>query len=724
MVKYKILTCSYIDEHIKQLLLEAKRQGATMKVRHAKILFCGASGAGKTSFCRLLKNVPLDKEWNSTGLGDSQQIMVSEKATMESNEWSELDPPEEINQLKLRLKHGKLTEPKIPCIQVFTDESNIKDERQPSATVAKPSGGHAVLYNQSQVYVKQLPKKVPEVEKCLSSNFFNAEKQDLRTAEPPEVWDILTLLDTGGQPQFINMLPAVNSSATITFVVLNMAGEGKILEERIQVHHFRNGVRSYEPYPLNYTNEDLIKCLVALLKDTIVRDVPLPIEVISKGTTDHKPGLCFVGTHLDKVTQETVKGVNEKLEKLVEDLGPNDDIHIFNFGAILFVVDNTIAGKDTSPHSIAKEIRLKVKKMVEKKAVYEVPITWILLELEIRRRCKKQKRSFLQMSEVLEIYKPIVSDHRDAADIELEVKAALRFHHTFGVLLYFHDVPGMNNYVISNPQWLFANLTNLVCCSFDKTIVDHGDIKKLKIQGILSESLIKEINTDSLDGISLEHFFELLQHLKIVAPFPHPGSSDYLMLSILDSYKDDKNSILASLPPPSSGELLIQFKSGTLPRGIFCCLVVQLVQAKSEDWALQPLLNGQRCMYENLVVFCVQSSGHYVVLLDKVTHLEIQLRTTSIERVREGAHCEVQQCITDALEEVCSCILDDLKYGFYCNNWECLKPILTLSTGHMNGQTPFPQCLQCKDHGLVDIKSHSLWCKAPSSCKGKKLDCI
>ena len=688
-----------------------------MKVRHAKILFCGASGAGKTSFCRLLKNVPLDKEWNSTGLGDSQQIMVSEKATMNNNEWTELDPAEEINQLKLRLKHGKLTETKIPCIQVPTDKSNAKDESQPDASVAKPSGGHMTPNNQSQVNVKQLPKKVPEVEKCLSSNFFNAEKRGLRTAEPPEIWDILTLLDTGGQPQFINMLPAVNSSATITFVVLNMAGKGKILEERIQVHHFKSGVRSYEPYPLNYTNEDLIKCLVALLKDTIVRDVPLPIEVISKGATDHKPGLCFVGTHLDKVTRETVDGINEKLEELVEHLGPNDSIHIFNLDTMLFAVDNTIAGNDTSPDSIAKEIRLKVKKMVEKKAVYEVPITWILLELEIRRRCKKQKRSFLQISEVIEIYKPIVSDHHGIVDIEREIKAALQFHHTFGVLLYFHDVPGMKDYVISNPQWLFTNLTNLVCCSFDKTIVDHDEIKKLKTQGILGESLIKEINTDSLGGINIEHFFNLLQHLKVVAPFPHPDSSDYLMLSILDSYKDGKSSILNSLPPPSSGELLIQFKSGTLPRGIFCCLVVQLVQTKSEDWSLQPTLKGQRCMYENLVVFCVQCSGHYLVLLDKVTHLEIQLRPTGEEQDKEAVHSEVQQCITDALEEVCSCVRDDLKYGFYCNNRECLKPILTLSTGHMNGQRDFPQYLRCTDHGLVDVKSHSLWCKASS--KGK-----
>ena len=28
----------------------------------------------------------------------------------------------------------------------------------------------------------------------------------------PKTWDLFTLLDTGGQPEFINMLPAINTS--------------------------------------------------------------------------------------------------------------------------------------------------------------------------------------------------------------------------------------------------------------------------------------------------------------------------------------------------------------------------------------------------------------------------------------------------------------------------------------------------------------------------------
>ena len=39
--------------------------------------------------------------------------------------------------------------------------------------------------------------------------------------------DILTFMDTGGQPQFISMLPAVNSFAMITFIIHKMKKGGK-----------------------------------------------------------------------------------------------------------------------------------------------------------------------------------------------------------------------------------------------------------------------------------------------------------------------------------------------------------------------------------------------------------------------------------------------------------------------------------------------------------------
>lgn len=689
-------------------MYEAKLKGATMKVRYAKVLFCGASGAGKTSFCQLLKHKPFNEKHISTGVADAQQIMISEKAAMKGNILTELDPAEEIHQLKLRLQYKKLSE--------FRDSDTTKDiaeefnglnvECTTQSVDRKPNKADLSFNSSSaanNIVQQPVPKLQCKVDKQLASTFYNCEKE---SKEPPLVWDILTLLDTGGQPQFINMLPAVNTSAAITFVVLNMMGGVKSLDEKVLVHYNKDGnvPSKYKSYPMNYTNKDLIKCLVSLLKDSIVRNIPpLPAEYVAKGAKESKPGLCFVGTHLDKVEQEDVDKISEVLEEIVKELEASSSINIFYFNKLLLAVDNTIAGKDCPQNKIAIKIQLEIKEMLENAEVYDVPITWIMLELEIRQECSKRMKSFLPFSDVVKLYETIVACKHDAAEIQLQVSAALQFHHRFGMLLYFHDVPGMNEYVISNPQWLFANLTNLVTCSFEETFVDHGDLDRLKSCGILSKKLIEKLNTDSLEGINIEYFFKLLKHLRIITPYPARDSSDYLMLTVLDSYKG-QSKILGDIPSCECVELLMQFQSGTLPRGIFSCLVVQLVENKSDDWELQI---NKNCIYANLVTFYIKA-GYYLFILDKICHLQIQLRP--VKEVHKSVYCDVQESITTALSKICSHSENNFRYGFYCKHQPCLKPLMKLSAEDMTGQD-IPSHLLCEEHGFMELTTHKIWCQ-------------
>lgn len=697
---------------MKKFMQEAKEKGLTIKVRHAKILFCGASGAGKTSFAHLLTNKKFQVKQCSTGLGDIQQIMVLKKVSFKGTEWVDLDPSKELLQLKLRMHHKLSSQTEGPSLQANESDDSVSmpsdfTEAILNVKQEEPSANRKMdLLNIPDIPQQQEMMSVRKKESTETEKRLNSKLPSLNTYQKPsEIWDILTLLDTGGQPQFINMLPAVNSSATITFVVLNMLGGVKHLEERVQVHHYnKDGLKSYEPYPLNYTNKDLIKCLIGLLKDSLVRDISLPV---SKNATDNKPGLCFVGTHLDKINPHDADKISDKLEELVKQLEPNDSISIWNLDRLLFAVDNTVAGTEKcAENSIANEIRCEVKKIMETKAVYEIPIAWIILELEIRRVCNIQKQSFMSISEVELLYERILP----GKDIKSEVKAALRFHHMFGVLLYFHEVPGINNFVISNPQWLFANLTNLVCSSFDNTIVNHKDLHEFKAKGILTNNLIKKLNTKFLGDIKLENFLELLKYLKIITPYPTSNSTDYLMLSVLDSFQQEVSNFLKEFSLQGV-KLLIQLQSGTLPRGVFCCLVVQLIQLKSETWKLQVSLNDQKCIFENLVVFCT-NFGHYIFLHDKVTHLEVYIRQ---KESCTSINFEVQRSLTQALQDICFCMTTSVKYGFYCD--VCLKPIMDLSEEHANRQKPFPQGLLCEEHGCTELTmSHIIWFRTSDVC--------
>ena len=57
----------------------------------------------------------------------------------------------------------------------------------------------------------------------------------------PKTWDLFTLLDTGGQPEFINMLPAINTSTAITFVVLNLSHGKEFLRSSVKAQYKHKG---------------------------------------------------------------------------------------------------------------------------------------------------------------------------------------------------------------------------------------------------------------------------------------------------------------------------------------------------------------------------------------------------------------------------------------------------------------------------------------------------
>ena len=73
-------------------------------------------------------------------------------------------------------------------------------------------------YNNEKIVSQQ---KIPEYQKTqtvtesiMSGKLVSSSavsKSSPATQLPDEVWDILTFMDTGGQPQYISMLPAVNS---------------------------------------------------------------------------------------------------------------------------------------------------------------------------------------------------------------------------------------------------------------------------------------------------------------------------------------------------------------------------------------------------------------------------------------------------------------------------------------------------------------------------------
>ena len=137
-----------------------------------------------------------------------------------------------------------------------------------------------VMINQLNKYLWSLPKKSQlENELVGSSLQYNvieenvvdvandiahdiAQADSSNTPQLGDVWNIINFLDTGGQPEFVNILSAVSGSVGLTFIVFDLS---KKLDSPVYVQHNVRGDPSFEPYYLDCTNMEFIKCYLKIL---------------------------------------------------------------------------------------------------------------------------------------------------------------------------------------------------------------------------------------------------------------------------------------------------------------------------------------------------------------------------------------------------------------------------------------------------------------------------
>ena len=101
--------------------------------------------------------------------------------------------------------------------------------------------------------------------------------------------------------------------------------------------------------------------------------------------------------------------------------------------------------------------------------------------------------------------------------------------------------------------------------------------------------------------------------------------------------------------------IAIQFSSGSIPRGVFCSLVVCLMNSKltATRWALcRSSSPSQKEVFSNLATFTLPS-GHRVSIHDKMSHCEIQIHHTN-HKTATVIHYDVLSTLLHLLQDVCT----------------------------------------------------------------------
>ena len=697
-------------------------------------MFTGSGAAGKTSFSNLLMKNKFINFHHSTNIVQAKHAVSVRKAVVagscQSDDqnvvWLEMNDDSQMSHLRQILLSLDISS--LQKVQTVKEQkplptaSQLQQSKNTTFTYSTNSQSNNAQENlakkeyvthhstsgvqwvtglfQGSVKSKKLASFNSLVQNSIESNIFPHEFSD-----HGEVLNIITLLDTGGQPEYIHLLPTVNIHPMVNFVIHDLS---KSLGDQVLVEYSEHGKLVFTPYHLKYSNFDMIKFLMSSINDSLEKASSQVPQLVTIPGKNYMSYLCCVGTHADKVSPDTIHNVGSQLTAMVEKLDCKAAIWQNKDHGVLFPVDNTTAGNEAKEDPIANFIRNKINQLAKDKDIYELPITWMLLELEIRKVCSNSGKAYISFKECCSI----AHQTNLIPNIE-EVRSALIYHHYLGVLLYYPDVPGLCDYVITDHQWLFDRISNIVCFTF-KYSSNMLATKSLKYNGILTNELIQEL--DWKEELREDYFISLLVEMKIIAPIQREDGNgeDYFIPYILQTYTiqpqcDDKLSQYGCL----QGEpLLIQFVSNLLPRGFFCCLAVQILQQLPKGWNHLIAQRDTYHTYSNLITFTLQGA-YFLSLLDRLSFLEIQIRHQKNGYFKQfPVHLQVQDILAKGLENVCDQLNFNhgrLQYGFHCKCGsidEAHIAVLTKLT------PPFDYYALCRYGSIIHTEltyEHTVW---------------
>ena len=702
----------YLLESIKVMLEkleQAKANNETLKVSYTTILFSGSSGVGKTSLLKKLNKENLSRYHHSTGVAQSKHtVCIKTTAVIKSAKglhWVDLDYDSLINHLNKylhNLRFPSLTLMSAASLSLERDTSTDLDESLPNpkilsqnSTAASSSMGNTLDATTSKSVMKQNRETVAKAH-LAAVDIAKADSSD--TPELGDVWDIINFLDTGGQPEFVNILPAVSSSIALTFIVFNLS---KRLNDFVRVEHNVNGDPSFNPYDLDCTNLEFIKRLM-VSSENFNKNISSSLKL--KGTQRKDGGndskICYVGTHAFNIKEEEIEKIDDQLSSIASEL----ELHQRSFWSSpesqlerLFPIDMFSNGREQESYEkTIQVIRDNIQRQVQERDYYELPIIWFIFLLNLQKLCTVKKTSYISYQEAVDVWRVennsesgleresdeereleedlCNSQHANVSRDTSEVHNILLFFHFMGMLFYFHKVKGISDFVFIDRQWLFEKLTELVTIKYtkgyNKKDISAEDVKKFTMEGILNISIIRNLKIN-LQGIEPLYFIYLLDYLNIVAPIDSE-LKDYFMPCVLPSFPPAKpfektHDLDKCYGSIQHEPLLVGFKNGPMPHGFFCQLIVELLKRLPASWK-SPLLSTSRMQhaYNNLITFPT-TSGHAVSLFYKIGYIEVQIRHKSSQS--SVIHYNVRHELDKILKTVSYHLqlnTEQLCYGFYC----------------------------------------------------------
>ena len=446
-------------------------------------------------------------------------------------------------------------------------------------------------------------------------------------------------IDSGGQPQFHEVLPAFIRNTTATIFVMKLSE--RLDEHPVIKYYDKNGQVCGKPFRHALTNEQMLQCSIR--------------TILSRPSREGKHSkTLIIGTHRDKESSCSESRI-EKNRKLTDVLVPllKDQLVHYHLGTEVIFPINAKKPKKQD-HQVCAEIRKQIEDKKSAPPPYKIPIGWFLLEQDI---IKVSKGGVISKSKCLGLAAPL--------NINGEVLiAALQYFDDLNIFLYYPSV--LPELVFSNPQILLDKVTELVHFSYSlQTCCPPGavegvrQLKQKKGKATFFSKLVPFRSSHSsesppvaLEGkwlqfrdkgmVTLEMFqderfsahyipdlftpadlIKLLKHLLIIAPL---SDTEYFMPSLLQMTSPDELVEKPPAPSSSAAPLLVYFPAGCAQNGVFCALVVYLISDCHWEFAKGKL----ECVSRSCVCFHLPGTPVSIEVVDSFSYFKVSVEAPDV----------------------------------------------------------------------------------------------
>ena len=612
------------------LLEEALKHGF-VESRTVVCLLVGVAGAGKTHTKHLLFGWAPPEFRNSTPLAARPIQAIRVRASTQGGQLQEVDP-EQLDQIL-----ADTVATGVPLEKGFIQQLFCCNSQTTSTGISLLSDSHDSTPSQPPKSTSNKKCCCCPIAKSLGSDFEQTAKAALdkttyriaNTSEPQQLLDCdwIYLIDSGGQIEFLEALPAFLQHTSVCLFVTNLSEN---LSECPKIEYYEDGKPVGKPTLCLFTNEQmLMRCLQTIQTQCInqgsgtkkTSQQSKQDEITNQGSK-----LVIVGTHRD-LQGQCSESTEEKNHLLQSKLCPEyDKSLIFRGQGIIFPINAKNPGPQD--HEVASEITKVIYDLVSGLEPRKTPISWFKFEQLIQKIARDDGKRVLHRKECLRVARLLHLSRKD-------LNAALEHLASFGVIHYYRHL--LPNIVFVDPQILLNKISELVKHHYKlrhgpqpQTIIG-GEWRKFVNEGCITLELLRQFPEHYTDFFVADDFLKLMKDRLIVTYLI--SNNEYFMpclLRTMESQEIDQYRLTSS----ASGvaPLAIHFSCNWVPHGVFCSLVAFLRSSEnSSPWNLFPHPENRTeplCLTRNCIKFQLpKGAPGSLTLIDAFSHFEVHVNT-------------------------------------------------------------------------------------------------